>query len=124
MALATALARRELGLLEHGMDRLWAVGHMPIGFRFGPGLLPGVVAFQQRVAEHIPVATGGVGPQQPLVDLVRRPVVTSDASGQPAIAGPVIRALLAADWAGAMTARLASIPAARAWTSRPRRGRR
>jgi hypothetical protein len=45
--------------------------------------------------------------------------VTSDASGQPAIAGPVIRALLAADWAGAMTARLASIPAARAWTSRP-----
>ena len=50
--------------------------------------------------------------------------VTSDASGQPAIAGPVIRALLAADWAGAMTARLARIPAARAWTSRPRRGRR
>jgi uncharacterized protein (DUF885 family) len=47
MALAVALARRELGCLEHGMDRLWAVGHMPIGFRYGPGLLLGVVAFQQ-----------------------------------------------------------------------------
>ena len=29
------------------MDRLWAVGHMPIGYRYGPGLLLGVVAFQQ-----------------------------------------------------------------------------
>jgi uncharacterized protein (DUF885 family) len=47
LALAVALARRELGCLAHGMDRLWAVGHMPIGFRFGPGLLLGVVAFQQ-----------------------------------------------------------------------------
>jgi hypothetical protein len=47
LALATALARRELGCLEHGTDRLWAVGHLPIGFRFGPGLLPGVIAFQQ-----------------------------------------------------------------------------
>jgi hypothetical protein len=28
---------RVLGCLEHGMDRLWAVGHMPIGFRFGRG---------------------------------------------------------------------------------------
>ena len=42
-----ALARRELGCLTHNLDRLWAVGHMPIGHRFGPGLLLGVVAFQQ-----------------------------------------------------------------------------
>jgi uncharacterized protein (DUF885 family) len=47
LALAVALARRELGCLAHGMDRLWAVGHMPIGHRHGPGLLLGVVAFQQ-----------------------------------------------------------------------------
>jgi uncharacterized protein (DUF885 family) len=47
LALAVALARRELGCLERHMDRLWAVGHMPIGFRYGPGLLLGVVAFQQ-----------------------------------------------------------------------------
>jgi uncharacterized protein (DUF885 family) len=47
VALAVALARRELGCLAHGMDRLWAVGHMPIGHRHGPGLLLGVVAFQQ-----------------------------------------------------------------------------
>jgi uncharacterized protein (DUF885 family) len=47
LALAEALARRELGCLAHGMDRLWAVGHMPIGHRHGPGLLLGVVAFQQ-----------------------------------------------------------------------------
>jgi uncharacterized protein (DUF885 family) len=47
LALAVALARRELGCLAQGMDRLWAVGHMPVGFRFGPGLLLGVVAFQQ-----------------------------------------------------------------------------
>ena len=44
---AGALARRELGCLTHNLDRLWAVGHMPIGHRFGPGLLLGVVAFQQ-----------------------------------------------------------------------------
>jgi uncharacterized protein (DUF885 family) len=55
MTLAVALARRELGCLEHGMDRLWAVGHMPIGFRHGPGLLLGVVAFQQP---------GGTTPQR------------------------------------------------------------
>ena len=47
LALAVALARRELGCLEQHMDRLWAVGHMPIGYRYGPGLLLGVVAFQQ-----------------------------------------------------------------------------
>jgi uncharacterized protein (DUF885 family) len=47
LALAVALARRELGCLAQGMDRLWAVGHMPVGYRFGPGLLLGVVAFQQ-----------------------------------------------------------------------------
>jgi uncharacterized protein (DUF885 family) len=47
LLLAVALARRELGCLTHNMDRLWAVGHMPIGHRFGPGLLLGVVAFQQ-----------------------------------------------------------------------------
>ena len=47
MLLAVALARRELGSLAHNLDRLWAVGHMPIGHRFGPGLLLGVVAFQQ-----------------------------------------------------------------------------
>jgi uncharacterized protein (DUF885 family) len=55
LALAVALARRELGCLTYGMDRLWAVGHMPIGFRFGPGLLLGVVAFQQP---------GGTAPQR------------------------------------------------------------
>jgi hypothetical protein len=44
---------------------------------------------------------------------------TSDASGQPTIAGPVPRAFPAADRAGAMTARLATVPVARAWTSRP-----
>jgi uncharacterized protein (DUF885 family) len=47
LLLAVALARRELGCLTHNLDRLWAVGHMPIGHRFGPGLLLGVVAFQQ-----------------------------------------------------------------------------
>jgi uncharacterized protein (DUF885 family) len=47
LLLAVALARRELGCLTHNMDRLWAVGHMPIGHRYGPGLLLGVVAFQQ-----------------------------------------------------------------------------
>ena len=47
LGLAVALARRELGCLEQHMDRLWAVGHMPIGYRYGPGLLLGVVAFQQ-----------------------------------------------------------------------------
>ena len=47
LLLAMALARRELGCLTHNMDRLWAVGHMPIGYRYGPGLLLGVVAFQQ-----------------------------------------------------------------------------
>jgi uncharacterized protein (DUF885 family) len=47
LALAVALARRELGCLANGMDWLWAVGHMPIGHRHGPGLLLGVVAFQQ-----------------------------------------------------------------------------
>jgi hypothetical protein len=36
-------------------DRLWAVGHLPIGFRFEPGLLLGVVAFQQP---------GGTAPQR------------------------------------------------------------
>jgi hypothetical protein len=36
-ALAVALARRELGWLTHHLDRLWAVGHMPIGHRHGPG---------------------------------------------------------------------------------------
>jgi uncharacterized protein (DUF885 family) len=55
LALAVALARRELGCLAQGMDRLWAVGHMPIGYRFGPGLLLGVVAFQQP---------GGTAPQR------------------------------------------------------------
>ena len=49
-ALAVALARRELGWLTHHLDRLWAVGHMPIGHRHGPGLLLGVVAFQQPAA--------------------------------------------------------------------------
>jgi uncharacterized protein (DUF885 family) len=47
LLLAVALARRELGCLTHNLDRLWAVGHMPIGHRYGPGLLLGVVAFQQ-----------------------------------------------------------------------------
>jgi uncharacterized protein (DUF885 family) len=47
LLLAVSLARRELGCLTHNMDRLWAVGHMPIGHRYGPGLLLGVVAFQQ-----------------------------------------------------------------------------
>ncbi len=47
LGLAVALARRELGCLEQHMDRLWAVGHMPIGYGYGPGLLLGVVAFQQ-----------------------------------------------------------------------------
>jgi uncharacterized protein (DUF885 family) len=47
LLLAVALARRELGCLTHHLDRLWAVGHTPIGHRFGPGLLLGVVAFQQ-----------------------------------------------------------------------------
>jgi uncharacterized protein (DUF885 family) len=55
LALAAALARRELGCLAHGMDRLWAVGHMPIGHRHGPGLVLGVVAFQQP---------GGTAPQR------------------------------------------------------------
>jgi uncharacterized protein (DUF885 family) len=50
LLLAGALARRELGCLTHNLDRLWAVGHMPIGHRFGPGLLLGVVAFQQPAA--------------------------------------------------------------------------
>jgi uncharacterized protein (DUF885 family) len=50
LLLAVALARRELGCLTHHLDRLWAVGHMPIGHRFGPGLLLGVVAFQQPAA--------------------------------------------------------------------------
>jgi uncharacterized protein (DUF885 family) len=50
LLLAVALARRELGCLTHNLDRLWAVGHTPIGHRFGPGLLLGVVAFQQPVA--------------------------------------------------------------------------
>jgi hypothetical protein len=49
-ALAVALARRELGWLTHHLDRLWAVGHMPIGHRHGPGLLLGVMAFQQPAA--------------------------------------------------------------------------
>jgi hypothetical protein len=39
LLLAVALARRELGCLTHNLDRLWAVGHMPIGHRHGPGLL-------------------------------------------------------------------------------------
>jgi uncharacterized protein (DUF885 family) len=47
LLLAGALARRELGCLTHNLDRLWAVGHMPIGHRHGPGLLLGVMAFQQ-----------------------------------------------------------------------------
>jgi uncharacterized protein (DUF885 family) len=47
LTLAVALARRELGCLTQHMERLWAVGHMPIGYRYGPGLLLGVVAFQQ-----------------------------------------------------------------------------
>jgi uncharacterized protein (DUF885 family) len=47
LLLAVALARRELGCLTHHLDRLWAVGHVPVGHRFGPGLLLGVVAFQQ-----------------------------------------------------------------------------
>jgi len=55
LGLAVALARRELGCLAQGMDRLWAVGHMPIGYRYGPGLLLGVVAFQQP---------GGTAPQR------------------------------------------------------------
>jgi uncharacterized protein (DUF885 family) len=55
LGLAVALARRELGCLTQGMDRLWAVGHMPIGHRHGPGLLLGVVAFQQP---------GGTAPQR------------------------------------------------------------
>jgi uncharacterized protein (DUF885 family) len=50
LLLAGALARRELGCLMHNLDRLWAVGHMPIGHRHGPGLLLGVVAFQQPAA--------------------------------------------------------------------------
>jgi uncharacterized protein (DUF885 family) len=50
LALAVALARRELSCLTHHLDRLWAVGHMPIGHRHGPGLLLGVVAFQQPAA--------------------------------------------------------------------------
>jgi uncharacterized protein (DUF885 family) len=49
-ALAVALARRELRCLTNHLDRLWAVGHMPIGHRHGPGLLLGVVAFQQPAA--------------------------------------------------------------------------
>ena len=47
LGLAVATARRELSSLAHNMDRLWAVGHMPIGHRYGPGLLLGAVAFQQ-----------------------------------------------------------------------------
>jgi uncharacterized protein (DUF885 family) len=50
LLLAGALARRELGCLAHNLDRLWAVGHMPIGHRHGPGLLLGVMAFQQPAA--------------------------------------------------------------------------
>ena len=50
LGLAVALARRELGWLTHHLDRLWAVGHTPVGHRFGPGLLLGVVAFQQPAA--------------------------------------------------------------------------
>jgi uncharacterized protein (DUF885 family) len=50
LLLAVALARRELGWLTRHLDRLWAVGHMPIGHRHGPGLLLGVVAFQQPAA--------------------------------------------------------------------------
>ena len=48
-----ALARRELGCLTHNLDRLWAVGHMPIGHRFGPGLLLGVVAARAVVTRTI-----------------------------------------------------------------------
>jgi uncharacterized protein (DUF885 family) len=47
LLVAVALARRELGCLRYNLDRLWAVGHTPIGHRHGPGLLLGVVAFQQ-----------------------------------------------------------------------------
>jgi uncharacterized protein (DUF885 family) len=47
LGLAVATARRELSSLAQNLDRLWAVGHMPIGHRYGPGLLLGAVAFQQ-----------------------------------------------------------------------------
>lgn len=43
-----ALARRDLAILEHCLDRLWAVSHMQGSYLCGPGLLVGQFGALQR----------------------------------------------------------------------------
>jgi uncharacterized protein (DUF885 family) len=47
LALAEAVARRELAFLEHELDLLWAVSHMLAGHRQGPGVLLAEIAAVQ-----------------------------------------------------------------------------
>ncbi|HEX6262492.1 MAG TPA: DUF885 domain-containing protein, partial [Actinomycetota bacterium] len=46
--MAESLARRDLAIVEHRLDRLWAVSHMQGSYLCGPGLLPGQLGALQR----------------------------------------------------------------------------